>query len=307
MKSLIRNVLRQECEKHIERYFEYLKDLHEYGLRKTSREGIPFKKDIKPRPWWALAPSFNPFKVRVGRVLETYAHTLATKIRRKQYRPKPCVLYFITKEDGSRRPLNIFQLPDAAVSGLIFKSLLRKNATRFSAYSYAYREDKTPHHAVFDIFCEWSRLDRVYVAEYDFSKFFDKISHKYVLEVLDKEGFIMSPEERHVVQAFLKSKCAEKNCHPTGAVERKEGIPQGTSVSLFLANVACWQLDRGLEKLGVRFARYADDTVVWSDDYSKVVGAYYLIDECAAKMGVPINLLKSQGISLLTKTAVSRN
>lgn len=57
-----------------------------------------------------------------------------------------------------------------------------------------------------------------------------------------------------------------------------------------------------MERLGVGFARYADDTVVWSDDYSKVVRAYYVIDECAAKMGVPINLLKSGGISLLSSS-----
>ncbi|MGH9400757.1 MAG: hypothetical protein ACRD2P_01470 [Terriglobia bacterium] len=45
--------------------------------------------------------------------------------------------------------------------------------------------------------------------------------------------------------------------------------------------------------------------VVWSNDYFKVVRAYYVIDECAAKMGVPINLLKPKGISRLSRSGRS--
>jgi len=44
----------------------------------------------------------------------------------------------------------------------------------------------------------------------------------------------------------------------TGSPRRERGIPQGTSISLFLANVAPWDLDRSLERLGVSFVRYAD-------------------------------------------------
>ena len=70
---------------------------------------------------------------------------------------------------------------------------------------------------------------------------------------------------------------------------------------MFLANVACWELDRGLERLGVGFSRYADDTVVWSEDYDRVVRAYYLINKCSSRMGVPLNLMKSHGINLVSR------
>lgn len=176
---------------------------------------------------------------------------------------------------------------------------------KFSAYSYAYREDRTPHHAVTDIFSEWKRLDRIYVAEYDFSKFFDRIEHGYLVNILEEREFIVSGEEMHVINAFLRSESSELHSYPKNLAARSRGIPQGTSVSLFLANVACWELDRDLERLGVGFARYADDTVVWSEDYTKVVRAYYVIDENARRMRVPINLLKSHGINLLSRGARS--
>lgn len=301
VRALIKNVIKNECEKHIERHFEYLADLKEYAERRTRREGVKFLKVIRRPPWWDIAPQFNPFKVRAAKKLRTYATTLDVKIRNRSYKPRPAVIHYVPKGDGKRRTLNIFQLPDAAMSNLVFKSLLQKNVGKLSAYAYAYREDKTPHDAVNDIFSEWSKKDRIYVAEYDFSSFFDEIDHRYLWKILDNEGFIVSPEERHLITAFLTSAACERKKYPSGAQPRERGIPQGTSVSLFLANVACWELDKGLERLGVGFSRYADDTLIWSDEYGKIVRAYYWIDECARRMGVPLNPTKSYGISLLSR------
>jgi hypothetical protein len=78
-----------------------------------------------------------------------------------------------------------------------------------------------------------------------------------------------------------------------------KGIPLGTSISLFLANVICWKLDRNLEDEGVRFARYADDTIIWSKDYSKISRAFEIINSFSQETGISINYKKSDGISLL--------
>lgn len=299
MRALLRNTIARECTKLIQRHFEYLNELHDYVQRRSRREGKPFTKKIHKPLWWTLAPQFNPFKVRLRKKLDTYAHTLTEKIRRGEYKPKPALIRTIRKHDGSPRKLNVFQIPDAAVSHLVYKSLLHKNLSRLSGHAYAYREDRTPHDAVNEIFSEWRNLDRIYVAEYDFSKFFDAITHDYLRRVIDEHRFIVSIEERSIIEAFLKSDACERENYPQGATKRIRGIPQGTSISLFLANIVCWELDRGLERLGVGFCRYADDTVVWSEDYEKVVRAYYLIDDYSRKIGVPINLLKSQGINLI--------
>src|SRR2546427_1950191 len=192
LRSLLRNTLATECDKHVQRHFEYLKELHDYTQRRSRREGNAFKKQIYRPLWWRLSPRFNPFKVRATKKLNTYAHVLAGKLRRKTYKPEPALVHCIRKADGSLRRLNIFQLPDAAVSLLAYKSLLHKNLPRLSGYAFAYREDRTPHDAVNEIFAEWKNLDRVYVAEYDFSKFFDEISHEYLWRVMNDHNFIVS-------------------------------------------------------------------------------------------------------------------
>ena len=52
----------------------------------------------------------------------------------------------------------------------------------------------------------------------------------------------------------------------------------------------------------MRFARYADDTIIWSNDYSNISKAFSLINEFSKKAGVELNLVKSDGISLLTSS-----
>jgi RNA-directed DNA polymerase len=63
--------------------------------------------------------------------------------------------------------------------------------------------------------------------------------------------------------------------------------------------LAAHPLDRKLEGLGVGFARFADDTIIWSSEYPKVCSAASALEEAAKDMGVEMNLSKSAGISLL--------
>lgn len=68
-----------------------------------------------------------------------------------------------------------------------------------------------------------------------------------------------------------------------------------------MANLTCWKFDQDLEREGVKFSRYADDTIVWSPEYSKICNAFGYINDFSKQAGVKINVTKSEGISLLTK------
>ena len=102
---------------------------------------------------------------------------------------------------------------------------------------------------------------------------------------------VVSSKEIEIIKAFLRSHS-----------DQEKGIPQGTSISLFLANIACWKLDKELEKEGLQFARYADDTLIWSTSYSKIIKSSEIISEFSNLAGVKINVKKSDGISLLTSS-----
>jgi len=107
---------------------------------------------------------------------------------------------------------------------------------------------------------------------------------------LDKNGFSVNQFEQYVISRFLSL--------------TEKGVPQGTSISLFLANLACWKLDRRLEDEGLRFARYADDTVIWSKSYEKITRAYDIIHTFSLETGIELNSTKSDGISLLCQSGM---
>jgi RNA-directed DNA polymerase len=279
----------RECDKLIERHHRYHNNLHVEWLRNRKRILDAPRKEIKVPEYWALDLKFNPFYVR--RRAAAIAKSIAKKIKDHTYEPLPPHLKKIPKSGGGERELTVFQIPDSAVSTYFYQRLLAKNRHRFSSFSYAYRNDRNVHFAIQDIAVDLAQNARTFIAEFDFSDFFGSIDHHFLFDQFRKNGFFISEEEEEVIKGFLKS--------------RSRGIPQGTSLSLFLANLVCWKLDKSLEKAGVKFARYADDTVIWSPSYTAICDSFNLVNEFSRDANVPINAKKSDGISLLARDGLA--
>ncbi len=267
------------AERH-DGYHNYLQQEHE---RKKRRFLSVSPKKIRCPLCWDENKKFNPYYV-LKHHKQIYK-SIRKKIDNGTYKPYQVYQQQIPKGNGAFRVVNVYQIPDAAVSNYLYYKLLSKNKHRFSYYAYAYRDDKNVHYAIQDIALELKSHARLFVAEYDFSDFFGSISHDYLFEQMNQNGFVITHKERLLIKSFL----------PESGI----GIPQGTSVSLFLANLVCWQLDRQLELEGLKFARYADDTIIWSEDYNKICNAFKIISMFSKNSSVKINYNKSSGISLL--------
>lgn len=279
----IREAIEIEAKKIGQRYHAYHNALEIEHQRLIKRIKNPPAKQVFTPHEWSIDPKFNPF--HVAKHSKSIARSITKKIIDYSYVPNPPHVRSIAKSGGGVREISVFQIPDAAVSAYFYKNLLGKNRHRFSGYSYAYRDDRNAHFAIQDISVDLAEVSRVFVAEYDFSKFFDSIQHDYLESQFGENGFSISQRDRSIIKSFVGS---------SGT-----GIPQGTSISLFLANLVCWRLDRSLEREGLKFARYADDTVIWSPDYSKVSLAAEIVSEFSSQAGVPINATKSKGIRVL--------
>uniref|UniRef100_UPI00262212E3 reverse transcriptase domain-containing protein n=1 Tax=Desulfobacula sp. TaxID=2593537 RepID=UPI00262212E3 len=286
LEKKIANAIKLEAEKLIARYHEYHNNVHAEFLRNKKRLGdlVPPKVIRKPN-YWTIDKKYNPFYVR--RKHKSIARSIAKRIKSRKYAPNKPFIKTVPKSGGGERKVTIYQIPDAAISKLFFNRLLAKNKHRFSSFSYAYRNDRNVHFAIQDIAVDLKNNDRIFVSEFDFSDFFGSISHKYLFEQFGENGFFISPEEKYIIRTFLKG--------------RSVGIPQGTSISLFLANLTCWSFDQKLEKEGIKFSRYADDTIAWSPEYSKICNSFLLINDFSREASVKINPTKSEGINLLTK------
>ncbi|WP_031437748.1 reverse transcriptase domain-containing protein [Methylobacter tundripaludum] len=285
LEKQLEKCIRDEAKKLIKRHHDYHNHLHtEHEQTKKRIEDAP-KKIIQTPEQWKSDNKFNPFYVHSHS--KSIAKSIAKKIANGTYAPHEPLKKLIPKTGGGVREITIYQIPDAAVSRLFYVRLLAKNRHRFSSFSYAYRNDRNVHFAIQDIAVDISQDARMFIAEFDFSDFFGSINHEYLFNQFNANGFFISSEEEKVIRAFLSS--------------RERGIPQGTSISLFLANLVCWKLDKSFEKFGLKFARYADDTVVWSPDYAAICKSFTIIDAFSREAGVSINAKKSDGISLLAR------
>lgn len=302
MTSKIEDAISREATKLVRRHETYATGLSDEFARRKRRSSAPVPRPtVLQPPHWTLSPGFDPYHVRTHR--RRIAHSIQRAIRAGAYRPRSSLRYSVPKGDGDSRDVSVFQVADSAVSWLIYKSLLQKNRPRLSARSYAYREDLTAHDALQFIRAEFGRRERLFLAEYDFTKYFDKINHEHIRRTLADEEFLMTETERQITEAFLTTPWAadQGDYSESGGIARDFGVPQGTSISLFLANVAAAPLDRALERLGVGFVRYADDTLVWATDYGQICRAVDELFEASRQMGVELNPDKSKGVRLLVR------
>ena len=283
MEELVKTWIKKEAERLAREYHQYHNNVEiEYQRNKKRIKGVPPKKIIKPE-YWHVDKKFNPFYVL--KHIDSISKSLSKKLVNGTYSPQSPYTYNVEeKEKHKKRETRVFQIPDAAISTYLYRRLLSKNKHRFSSLAYAYRDDRNVHYAIQDIAFELIRKPRVFVAEFDFKDFFGSVKHEYLFELLGSGGFLINQFETDLIKKFL--------------IDDK-GIPLGTSISLFLANAVCWKLDRNFEEEGIRFARYADDTVVWSTDYNKICKAFEIIYEFSQSSGIDINTIKSEGISLL--------
>lgn len=297
--------LHAACTKSIVKHEAYLKSVHDENARRSRRALIsPELLEARIPESWAADPGFDPYRVRKGRA--SIAHAVAQKLKNRSYAPRTPFGFEVPKPGGGVRLVSTFQLVDEEVSRSLFRSLMQKNAAKFSARAYAYRSDRGPQDAVEYVRSEFSGEHRLYVAEYDFSKFFDTVDQNFVVEMLDRAGIIRTPLEEYLIKSFLEAPLPVRGriTKLTAPEKRKVGLPQGTSVSLFLANLAASSLDSSLEKIGVGFARYADDTLIWSQDYSRIGAAAAVLHESSDVIGSKINAEKSPGVRLLVREDV---
>lgn len=284
MRDVIYDAIIEEAEKTAIRYQTYHNNLEIIYQRNQKRIKNPPNKQVKKPECWEIDKKFNPFYVI--KHAKQISKSIKYKLSEGNYEPKKPFIREVKKVSGGIRKIAVYQIPDAAISNYLYHRLLSKNKHRFSSLSYAYRDDRNVHYAVQDISLELKSHPRLFIAEFDFSDFFGNIDHKYLFNQFDQNGFIINNYERRLIEAFVNV--------------NERGIPQGTSISLFLANLVCWKLDRAFEEEGLRFARYADDTVIWSNDYTKICKSFEIISEFSKETGVPINFKKSEGVSLLS-------
>jgi RNA-directed DNA polymerase len=163
----------------------------------------------------------------------------------------------IPKASGGERPLGIPTVLDRVIQQAIAQVIGPLFEPHFSTYSYGFRPGRRARMALAEME-EAHREGLRYGVDCDLKSFFDTVNHSLLMNRLAKR--ISDRRVLRLIGRYLRAGVIlpDGRREPTSC-----GVPQGGPLSPLLANVMLDDLDKELERRGRRFARYADDFLIF--------------------------------------------
>lgn len=203
------------------------------------------------------APGMDGMTVRkLPRYLRRHWPKIRQQLLAGTYRPQPVKRVEIPKPDGGLRKLGIPTALDRFIQQAVLQVLQARWDGSFSEHSYGFRPGRSAHQAVAQAQA-YIAEGYGYTVDIDLEKFFDRVNHDMLMGRIAKR--VEDKRMLKLIRALLNAGVMEN-----GLVSpSEEGTPQGGPLSPLLSNLMLDDLDRELERRGLRFVRYADDCNIY--------------------------------------------
>ncbi len=172
------------------------------------------------------------------------------------YRPAPVRRKTIPKDGGGERLLGIPNVVDRLIQQATCQVLTPIFDPGFSESSFAFRPRRSAHGATKQV-QKIIRQGHTHCVDVDLSKLFDRVQHDVLMRCVSRK--VHDRRLLRLIGRYLRAGVmVEGVLQPTD-----EGSPQGGPLSPLLSNVLLDDLDKELERRGLRFVRYADDFMIF--------------------------------------------
>lgn len=193
---------------------------------------------------------------KLSELMSIDKEVLTGKVRSGKYLPQPILGVEIPKGNGKTRLLGIPTVTDRLLQQAVLQVINARFEYEFSESSFGFRPNKNLQQAVLKA-QGYINEGFQYIVDIDLKTFFDEVDHCYLLQLLYRK--IKCPETLRLIRKWLRSPIQING----KLVKRRKGVPQGSPLSPLLSNIMLHELDRELERQGLRFIRYADDFSIY--------------------------------------------
>lgn len=188
--------------------------------------------------------------------MQIHRDFIMASIKAGTYQPSPVLGVEIDKQSGGKRLLGIPTVIDRTIQQAIQQVLSALYDGGFSASSYGFRPNRGAHQAISQ---GLTYINSGYqdIIDLDLKSFFDVVNHDLLMSILYRR--IKDERLLRLIRKYLSTGILMGGA----SQQREEGTPQGSPLSPLLSNIMLDELDKELEKRGLRFVRYADDCSIF--------------------------------------------
>lgn len=217
-------------------------------------------------------------------------HWRSTKerIKQRKYKSQPVLRVEIPKPNGGVRQLGIPTVMDRMIQQAIVQVISPICEPYFSEKSYGFRPNRSCEKAVIQLL-EYLNDGYEWIVDIDLEKFFDTVPQDRLMSLV--HNIIQDGDTESLIRKYLHSGIVINGQRHKTLV----GTPQGGNLSPLLSNIMLNELDKELDRRGLRFVRYADDCVITVGSEAAAKRVMHSISRYIEKrLGLKVNMTKTK-------------